>query len=237
MNSNSSTDEQIVSTLRAIHDLLARSLTIQQEVSDADKSICAMDKDLTETVSDLLKNSTFTGSLAEQRTELAKERTDLAREQTRLSTRSTELSEIRTDMSRERTSFASQRTDLSVARTDFSRSRTDLAGQRNTMAERRTGFSEKRTQLAGARNILSRTRTALAQGRTNLALIRTGLAFLTLSIALFRMFGLSWWSLFDGSLAGASLLMTGMGIVGYRHASQMTKQLQHSETTGEETPV
>lgn len=237
MNDNRSTEDQIVSTLREIHDLLARSVKIQQEAAETDNAIHATNKALTQTVSDLLNHSTVSGRLAEQRTDMAKERTALVREQTRLSTRSTELSEIRTDMSRERTEFSSQRTNLAVTRTDFSRSRTDLAGQRNTMAERRTGFSETRTQWAGTRTTLSRARTSLAHGRTNLALIRTGLAFLSLSIAFFRMFGLSWWSVFDGALAAASLLMTGMGILGYRRSARMTRGLQQRDATGEEISV
>jgi uncharacterized membrane protein YidH (DUF202 family) len=94
------------------------------------------------------------------------------------------------------------------------------------MAANRTRFSEKRTELAGTRTVFSNIRTALAQGRTFLALIRTGLAFFTLSIAFFRIFGLSWWSIFDGGLALISLAMTGIGMMGYRRANHRVNTLQ-----------
>jgi len=219
-------NEQITSTLKAIHALLVQTVDIQQIDTEIDRSIHDLEKKQTETASDLLEHAAVTNTLAGRRTDMAKERTALVREQTRLSTKSTELSDIRTQLSHERTALSGQRTNLSVLRTDFSRSRTGLAEQRNKMADTRTGFSEKRTELAGTRTVFSNIRTALAQGRTYLALIRTGLAFLTLSIAFFRMFGLSWWSIFDGGLALMSLVMTGIGLVGYRQANHRVNTLQ-----------
>jgi uncharacterized membrane protein YidH (DUF202 family) len=71
-------------------------------------------------------------------------------------------------------------------------------------------------------------RTVLAKGRTYLALIRTGLAFLTLSIGLFRLFGISWWSLFDGTLALGSLTMTAVGLKGYWNSTRSLKVLENS---------
>jgi len=219
-------NEQITSTLKAIHALLVQSVDIQQMDTEIDRSIHDLEEKQTETASGLLEHAAVTNTLAGHRTDMAKERTALVREQTRLSTKSTELSDIRTQMSRERTSLSGQRTNLSVLRTDFSRSRTGLAEQRNKMAGSRTRFSEKRTELAGTRTVFSNIRTALAQGRTYLALIRTGLAFFTLSIAFFRIFGLSWWSIFDGGLALMSLAMTGIGIIGYRRANHRVNTLQ-----------
>jgi len=226
-------DEQVATTLKEIHQLLTRSVEIQQQDTEIDSAIHDLEKTRTETTSGLLEHAALTNTLAGQRTEMSRERTSLVREQTRLSTKSTELSAIRTDMSRERTGLAGQRTDLSVLRTDFSRTRTSLAGQRNKMAADRTQYSIKRTTLAGTRTVFSNIRTALAQGRTYLALIRTGLAFLSLSIAFFRIFGISWWSIFDGILALLSLIMTGVGIVGYRRATREVSTLQLRISTGE----
>lgn len=219
-------NEQITSTLKAIHALLVQTVNIQQMDTEIDRSIHDLEKKQTKAASDLLEHTAVTNTLAGQRTDMVKERTALAREQTCLSTKSNELSDIRTQLSHERTSLAGQRTNLSVLRTDFSRSRTGLAEQRNKMAANRTRFSEKRTELAGTRTVFSNIRTALAQGRTFLALIRTGLAFFTLSIAFFRIFGLSWWSIFDGGLALISLAMTGIGMMGYRRANHRVNTLQ-----------
>ena len=147
---------------------------------------------------------------------MAQERTALVREQTRLSTRASELAAIRTDLARERTSMGGQRTDLAVLRTDFSRGRTNLALQRTHMAGSRTLFSRKRTELAGA--------------RTHLALVRTGLAFLSLSIAFFRLFGFSWWSIFDGLLAVGSLVATIFGLSGYLRSLKSIHRIQEANS-------
>ena len=218
--------KQVLAALKAIQDVLARSFDLHHETKGLDRSILELEEKAAETTSDLLKHTVLTNTLAGERTEMAKERTALVREQTRLSTKSTELSVVRTDMSHERTDLSGQRTNLAVSRTDFSRGRTSLADQRTKMAENRTQFSEKRTVLAGTRTVFSNMRTALAQGRTNLALIRTGLAFFSLSIAFFRMFGISWWSVFDGTLALFSIVMTVMGISGYLRSTHAMKTLQ-----------
>jgi hypothetical protein len=107
--------------LEAIKVLLARSVEAQEEDTEIEKAIRDLEKQRTETTSNLLEYTGVTNKLAEERTGMAKERTALVREQTRLSTKSTELSGIRTEMSRERTSLAGQRTDLAVLRTDLSR--------------------------------------------------------------------------------------------------------------------
>jgi uncharacterized membrane protein YidH (DUF202 family) len=220
--------DQVKMDMDAIHALLADSLSAHREEMEIGRSIHDLDKQRTDTTLRLLDHAGTTHSLAEQRTGMAKERTGLVREQTRLSTRSTELSNIRTELSHERTSLAGQRTDLAVLRTDFSRSRTNLADQRTQMARSRTDLSERRTHMAGARTVFSNMRTELARGRTHLALIRTGLAFLSLSIAFFRIFGLTWWSIFDGLLGLASLVMTVAGMTGYWRAMRLVQKLRRS---------
>lgn len=226
--------EQIAVVLHEIHSQLVRSVSIQTEGTQINRAIRDLEEKGTEATSGLLECSTETNTLAGQRTEMAKERTALVREQTRLSTKSTELSTIRTELSRERSSLSSQRTDLAVLRTDFSRSRTSLADQRTKMAGDRTRFSERRTNLAGTRTVFSNMRTALARGRTYLALIRTGLTFLTLSITLFRIFGVSWWTAFDGALALGSLVMTMVGLVGYWRSARAVKVLKNRLPAEEE---
>ena len=225
---------EVTETLKAIQALLARSTEVQKEDTEIGRSILDMDKERTKTSVDLLHHTELTNTLAGERTDMARERTDLVREQTRLSTKSTELSVIRTDMSRERTSLSGQRTDLAVLRTDLSRSRTGLAEQRNKMAGTRTQYSLKRTTLARSRTVLSNIRTSLAKGRTHLALARTGLAFFSIAIAFFRMFGLSWWTLFDVMLAMGSIVIATIGLAGYRRTNNDVKTLQNSLMTEEE---
>jgi uncharacterized membrane protein YidH (DUF202 family) len=220
------TSDQTTATLSAMHALLTQLIEIRTDDHHLHESMLDLDKQRTRDITDLLDHTEFTNGLANERTNMAKERTDLVRKQTQLSTRSTELSVIRTDMSRERSGLAEQRTDMAVLRTDLSRSRTGLAEQRTQMATNRTKFSLKRTTLAGSRTILSNIRTSLAQGRTYLALIRTGLAFFSIAIAFFRMFGISWWTLFDGLLAVGSLAMTAAGLTGYLRATSKVKTLQ-----------
>lgn len=212
-------NEQIASTLKAIHALLAQTLDTQKTDAEAEK-------EQTKAASNWPERIDVTNVPTWHQADMAKKQIALARERTRLSTKSTEFSDIRTQLSQQRTALADRRTNLSLVRTDFSRSRTGLAEQRNKMAGSRTRFSAKRTDLAGTRTVFSNMRTALAQGRTYLALIRTGLAFFTLSIAFFRMFGISWWSVFDGGLALMSLAMTAIGLAGYRRANHRVNTLQ-----------
>jgi urea transporter len=49
---------------------------------------------------------------------------------------------------------------------------------------------------------------------------------LSLSIAFFRIFGLSWWSIFDGLLGLGSLVMTAVGLAGYWRATRMVSTLE-----------
>ena len=133
-------NEQITSTLKAIHALLIQTVDIQQIDTEIDRSIHDLEKKQTETASDLLEHAAVTNTLAGHRTDMAKERTALVREQTRLSTKSTELSDIRTQLSHERTALSGQRTNLSVLRTDFSRFvRTGQPSQAQPTAEGKDG--------------------------------------------------------------------------------------------------
>ncbi len=203
---------ELAIALDRIQVLLSRSLEIQEQSTETERAIHVLEKQRTETTSGLLECADTESALAQQRTGMAEERTALVREQTSLSTRSTELAAIRTDLSRERTVIAGQRTDLAVLRTDFSRARTNLA--------------EQRTRMAGTRTVFSKVRTELARGRTYLALIRTGLALLALSVAFFRLFSLSLWSVFDVSLGLSSIAMTLIGISGYWRSSRLIKALE-----------
>ena len=204
--------DEVAAALGQIQLLLSRSLEVGEQSTETERAIHALEKQRTETASGLLEYADTESALAQQRTGMAEERTALVREQTRLSTRSTELATIRTDLSRERTLIAGQRTDLAVLRTDFSRARTNLA--------------EQRTSMAGTRTIFSKIRTELARGRTYLALIRTGLALLALSVAFFRLFSISLWSIFDVFLGMSSLAMTFAGISGYWRSHRLIKMLE-----------
>jgi len=215
--------DELAAALDRIQSLLSRSLEVQEQSTETEKAIHALEKQRTETTSGLLEYADTESALAQQRTGMAEERTALVREQTSLSTKSTELATIRTDLGRERTLMAGQRTDLAVLRTDFSRARTNLA--------------EQRTRMAGTRTIFSKVRTELARGRTYLALIRTGLALLALSVAFFRLFSLSLWSVFDVSLGLGSLAMTFVGLSGYWRSSRLIKMLETGTVEAKELTV
>jgi len=60
--------------------------------------------------------------------------------------------------------------------------------------------------------------------------IRTGLAFLALGRSLFRYFGFSWWSVFDGFLVLASLVMIAIGGRGYVLAARRLRR--HKQEVG-----
>ena len=212
--------------LATIQTLVARSVELQESEETLERELADLARRRTEGTSSLLEFASTANTYARQQTEMAAERTSLTREQTRLSTRSTELSNIRTDFARERSSLAGQRTDLAVHRTNMARDRTALArertglsGQRTELAQLRNRLAEGRNRYAERRTGLSTLRTELAWGRTYLALIRTGLAFLVLGVSLFRYFGLSWWSLFDGVLALGSVVIVVWGGRGYHRAT------------------
>lgn len=214
--------------IEAIRELLSRSLHLQATGAEIERDIRDLERKRTDTTGDLLHYAAGTSTLTERQTAMAQERTDLTREQTRLSTRSTEMAQIRTDLARERTSLSGQRTDLAVIRSDMARARTNLANQRTDMAQARTHLAQRRTTFSQTRTTLARVRNELARARTHLALIRTGLALLALGVALFRLFGLSWWSLFDAGLVLGSLLIAAIGSRGYLRANTRIRGLESS---------
>ena len=211
-------NNRVEEMLDDIRSLLERSLAIQE-------NNLGLEKQRGETTTSLLQHASTDTALAQQRTGLAQESTSLVRAQTRLSTRSTELAELRTDLSRERSNLASARTDLANLRTEFARVRSSLAQQRTLMAEHRNNLAEKRTSMAITTTIYSKVRVELARGRTQLALIRTGLAFLTLAVFLFREFGVSWWTAFDATMGVASVAATIIGIIAYTRTRRATRRL------------
>ena len=79
----------------------------------------------------------------------------------------------------------------------------------------RTPLAKVRTFLAERRSMLSCQRTALAKGRTGLALLRTGLSFITISLVLFRIFGIGMLSLLEAVLFLAGLAAAVDGLVWY----------------------
>lgn len=218
MDEFKSNNHRVEEMLDDIRSLLSHLVNLQTDAND-------LEEQGFETNRSLLQHATNDTALSEQRTGLAEERTSLVRAQTSLSTRSSELAEIRTDMSRERGNLAIERTDLSVVRTELARGRTNLAQQRVHMAEERTQLADKRTMMSITTTVYSKIRSELARGRTNLALIRTGLAFITLSIFLLRTFSISWWSIFDITLLVFSVIATIVGIAGYIRATRKTRYL------------
>jgi len=56
----------------------------------------------------------------------------------------------------------------------------------------RTSLAKTRTFLANRRTLLAFYRTELAKGRTGLAFLRTGLSFITITVLLYRIFGLGY---------------------------------------------
>jgi uncharacterized membrane protein YidH (DUF202 family) len=81
------------------------------------------------------------------------------------------------------------------------------------------------TPRAVSRTRLSLQRTELARGRTYLAIVRTGLAFLAIGLTLFRYFGISQWSVFDGALVVMSVVLVIYGGRGYYRAHASDRRL------------
>jgi uncharacterized membrane protein YidH (DUF202 family) len=87
------------------------------------------------------------------------------------------------------------------------------------------------TPRAVTRTRLSLQRTELARGRTYLAIVRTGLAFLAIGLTLFRYFGISQWSVFDGALVVMSVVLVIYGGRGYYRAHASDRRLADLLTT------
>lgn len=79
----------------------------------------------------------------------------------------------------------------------------------------RTPLAKVRTFLADRRSLMAYVRTSLAKGRTGLAFIRTGVSFMAIAIALLRVFGIGYFSIFETVLFVSGLIMTVDGVVWY----------------------
>jgi len=79
----------------------------------------------------------------------------------------------------------------------------------------RTPLARERNVLAGQRTVAACYRTIYARARTGLAFIRTGAAFVGLGIGLMQYFGYSVFSLFDGLIVAAGLLLAADGLWWY----------------------
>jgi hypothetical protein len=64
-----------------------------------------------------------------------------------------------------------------------------------------------------------------------LAIIRTGLAFFAIGLTLFRYFGISQWSVFDGALVLMSVVLVIFGSRGYYRAQASDRRLAELLTT------
>lgn len=118
------------------------------------------------------------------------------------------LAQERNLMSEERSLQAERRTQASLERTDLSENRSGLARIRTQLSQRRVFLAEKRTLMA-------QQRTFLAKARTELAFIRTGVALVALSAGLIRYFGVSLWTLLDGTVLVFGVTMILIGIYYY----------------------
>jgi uncharacterized membrane protein YidH (DUF202 family) len=78
---------------------------------------------------------------------------------------------------------------------------------RLTPIMKRRFFAIDRTDLADERTILANYRTVMARARTGLAFTRTGMAFVGLGIALLRQFAAGPWTILDGALILAGVIM------------------------------
>ena len=67
--------------------------------------------------------------------------------------------------------------------------------------------------------------------------LRTGLALLALSVAFFRLFRLSLWSVFDASLGLGSQAMTFVGLFGYWRSSRLIKVMETGTVEAKELTV
>jgi uncharacterized membrane protein YidH (DUF202 family) len=99
----------------------------------------------------------------------------------------------------------------------------------------RTQLAKVRTFLAYRRSLLASYRTSLSKGRTGLALLRTGLSLVTISILLFKIFGLGYWTVIDVLLLAAGIFMTADGLVWYVPARAIGKKKLFKVVTGPAT--
>ena len=88
----------------------------------------------------------------------------------------------------------------------------------------RTPLAKVRTFLAERRSMLASYRTSLAKGRTGLAFLRTGISFITISLVLFRVFGLGYLTIIEGFLFVSGLVMAVDGFKWYLPARRVGKK-------------
>ncbi len=95
----------------------------------------------------------------------------------------------------------------------------------------RTPLAKVRTFLAERRSALACYRTSLAKGRTGLAFMRTGISFITVSIVLFRMFGVGYLTALEGALFLAGIAITSDGLWWYWSARKKCKRMLDCSST------
>jgi uncharacterized membrane protein YidH (DUF202 family) len=88
----------------------------------------------------------------------------------------------------------------------------------------RTTLAKVRTFLADRRSMLASYRTSLAKGRTGLAFLRTGISFITISLLLFRVFGLGYLTIMEGLLFASGFVMAVDGFRWYLPARRVGKK-------------
>lgn len=88
----------------------------------------------------------------------------------------------------------------------------------------RTQLAKVRTFLAYRRSQLASYRTFLSKGRTGLAFLRTGLSLITISILLYRIFGLGYWTIIDLMILVTGIVMTIDGLVWYIPAREIGRK-------------
>lgn len=89
----------------------------------------------------------------------------------------------------------------------------------------RTPLAKVRTFLAEKRSLMACYRTFHAKGRTGLAFMRTGLSFIAISIVLFRVFGIGYYTFFEAALLLIGSMITIDGLLWYLPARRAGKKM------------
>ncbi len=95
----------------------------------------------------------------------------------------------------------------------------------------RTPLARVRTFLSERRSMLACYRTSLAKGRTGLAFMRTGISFITISIVIFRLFGLGYSTIFEAALLLSGIVITIDGFLWYLPARKTGKSMPDCSST------
>ncbi len=99
------------------------------------------------------------------------------------------------------------------------------------VAAARTPLALVRTFLSERRSVLACYRTSLAKGRTGLAFMRTGISFITISIVLFRIFGIGYSTVLEAALLVAGMVMAVDGFLWYLPARRTGKKMPECVST------